>query len=308
MACKPIRSILDHCLERPGLGKQMARPRDDLERFGSRQPRQRLLIELDDAEVGTADDQKRWRLHVCRAHPQPGRVAHPVRPPHQHGEEASLQRQAPRPLRYLRRTVRAEAWRPMLGRRASGRRRQAGRRAAGYRKRWRGPLPLQGSKDRTIASQSLDHSMHGPQTYCADSNGLSRCHARRRRAHKSSLVSAEFQRARAAQCGHRGFRAHFLHHFLGKPWGGKVHNNTINSAGNTTERRQHLGRRHRQIAHTHADRVVDSIGDRCGCRDGRRLANPACIRRADRLIIFEQMTSIEASRSRQRACTARGPH
>ena len=67
--------MIDHRLERAGLGKQMARSRNDLQRLGSSQPRQRLLIELDDAEIGAADDQQRRRLHCVE------RISSEVRAP-----------------------------------------------------------------------------------------------------------------------------------------------------------------------------------------------------------------------------------
>ena len=41
----------------------MARAGNDFQRFRSSQSRQRLLVELDDAEIGAADDQQRRRAH-----------------------------------------------------------------------------------------------------------------------------------------------------------------------------------------------------------------------------------------------------
>jgi hypothetical protein len=41
----------------------MACSRNDLQRLGSSQSGQRLLVELNDAEIGATDDQKRWSVH-----------------------------------------------------------------------------------------------------------------------------------------------------------------------------------------------------------------------------------------------------
>jgi len=60
---KPSRGMIDYRFQRPGLGKEMARSRNDLQRLGSSQSGQRVLIEVNDAEIGAADDQKGWRMH-----------------------------------------------------------------------------------------------------------------------------------------------------------------------------------------------------------------------------------------------------
>jgi hypothetical protein len=52
--------MTDHCLQRAGLGKQVARARNDFQSLRAFQPRQCLLVEFNDNVVGTADDQEGW--------------------------------------------------------------------------------------------------------------------------------------------------------------------------------------------------------------------------------------------------------
>ena len=74
MVLKPPRGMADHRLQRSGLGKKMARPWYDFQRLRSLQPRERLLVELDDAEIDATDDQKSAR-ELCRVPYQRGRGA-----------------------------------------------------------------------------------------------------------------------------------------------------------------------------------------------------------------------------------------
>ena len=61
MALEPSGSMRDHGLQRTRFWKEMARAGNDFQRLQARQPRQRLLIQFDHADIGTADDQKSWR-------------------------------------------------------------------------------------------------------------------------------------------------------------------------------------------------------------------------------------------------------
>jgi len=56
---EPARGMRDHRFHGSRLGKQMARARYDLQRRFRAQPRHRLFVELDDAEIRSADDQQR---------------------------------------------------------------------------------------------------------------------------------------------------------------------------------------------------------------------------------------------------------
>ena len=58
--------MIDYRFQRPRLGKEMARSRNDLQRLGSSQSGQRVLIEVNDAKIGAADDQKGWRVHLVK--------------------------------------------------------------------------------------------------------------------------------------------------------------------------------------------------------------------------------------------------
>ncbi len=59
-------------------------------------------------------------------------------------------------------------------------------------------------------------------------------------------------------------------------------------ARDAAERREHRGRRHRQLAHAHADRVVDGVGDRRRRGDIRRLGDAVGVGRARALVVLEQ--------------------
>jgi hypothetical protein len=53
--------MVDHGLQRSGLGKKMARAWNDLQSFRPSHPRQYLLVEFDDAKIGASDDEKSRR-------------------------------------------------------------------------------------------------------------------------------------------------------------------------------------------------------------------------------------------------------
>lgn len=55
--------MADHGLHGPGLGKEVASARNDFQRLCASQSRKRLFVELDDAEIYAADDQKRGRVN-----------------------------------------------------------------------------------------------------------------------------------------------------------------------------------------------------------------------------------------------------
>ena len=59
---EPSRRMGRDGFERARFGKEMRGARNDLDRLGPSEPRQRLLVQLDHAEVVAADDQKRRRL------------------------------------------------------------------------------------------------------------------------------------------------------------------------------------------------------------------------------------------------------
>ncbi len=63
MACKPPRGVADDRLQRSRLGEEVARAGNDLQGFRTFQPRERLLVELNDAIVYPADDQEGWRAN-----------------------------------------------------------------------------------------------------------------------------------------------------------------------------------------------------------------------------------------------------
>src|SRR6516162_2194161 len=90
MPLEPARGMADHRLQRSRLWKQVARTRNDFQRFRTTQARERLFVEFDDAEIDAAHDQERRRVDLTervagqvgtptagddRAHPiaEPGR-------------------------------------------------------------------------------------------------------------------------------------------------------------------------------------------------------------------------------------------
>lgn len=86
MALEPSNGMADHCLQRSRFRKQMACARNDLQGFWPAQPRQRLLIELDDAEILAPDDEERRGAHNVES------IAREVGPPAARDHRADLTR------------------------------------------------------------------------------------------------------------------------------------------------------------------------------------------------------------------------
>ena len=58
--------MIDHRFQCPGLGKEMACVRNNLERLGPPQSGHRVLIKVNNAEIVAADDQKGWRMYLIK--------------------------------------------------------------------------------------------------------------------------------------------------------------------------------------------------------------------------------------------------
>jgi len=82
---KPPLGMIDHRFQRPGLGKEVARVRNDLQRLGPSQSGHRVLIEVNNAEIVAAYDQKGWRTNLieCLA----GKIGAPA--PRDHRADAA---------------------------------------------------------------------------------------------------------------------------------------------------------------------------------------------------------------------------